>query len=43
MREGVCALQEGIYANEAALSEKASQNLSSVFENFFRASRPLWS
>ena len=31
MREGVCALQEGIYVNEASLFELASHNLSSVF------------
>jgi len=31
MRERVCALQEGIYVNEASLVELASQDLSSVF------------
>ena len=35
MRERVCALQEGIYVNEASLVELASQDLSSVF-GFFR-------
>ena len=34
MRERVCALQEGIYVNEASLVELASQDLSSVFGFF---------
>ncbi len=36
MRESVCALQEGIYTNEASLFEMASQILSSVFLIFSR-------
>ncbi len=40
MRESVCALQEGIYTNEASLFEMASQILSSVFLIFFSLPPP---
>ncbi len=35
MAEGVCAFQEGVYANEVSLFEMASGNLSSLFSIFF--------
>ena len=35
--EGVCAFQEGVYANEVSFFEMGSQNLSSLFSIFFFA------
>ena len=36
MREGVCELQEGLYAIDSSPFEMTSRNLSSVFLIFFR-------